>query len=195
MVDHRGKQSGYGPPGMWSDQSASLVLGADGANSRQMRRSDPISHDHLGPNPRHEGADLRMTAGNVPLGLGLGLPAPGHSGVEMPQDGGGQGSLKAPGRDDSLMVDSLFGPSDGTSEEKNLLTGFQGLSFGDDGLGSDMWSKNLTQTWEGETKSKGSSALFAAIQPNLNSNEHDMQHPSKSRFIWGTAGESHGQSS
>ena len=88
------------------------------------------------------------------------------------------------------MVDSLFGPSKAIGEEKSLLTGFQGLSFGDDGLGSDMWSKNLPQTWEGETK--GSSALFAAIQPNLGS--HDMQHPSKSRFIWGASSESQGQS-
>jgi hypothetical protein len=189
MIDPRGKQSGYGPPGMWSEQTASLAVGADGANPRQLRRPDGIGHEQHGPDPRRETVDRRMNSGNVPLSLGLGLPAPGRSLGEMPEDVGGPVAPKAPGRDDSLMVDSLFGPSDGIIEEKNLLTGFQGLSFGDDGLGADMWSNNLTNTWEGEKKSKGPSALFAAIQPNLDSNEHEMQHPSKSRFIWGAAGD------
>ena len=49
--------------------------------------------------------------------------------------------------DDSKMIDSLFGPSESKSVnpiKDDILTGFQGLSL-DDGLGSDMWGKDLSQ--------------------------------------------------
>lgn len=191
-ADHRGKPGGYGPPGMWSEQGASLVLGADGTGSRQVRRTDALRHDQHGSQPRHQGSELRMNAGAAPLGgLGLGLSAAGRASGDFPNAGGQ--AHNSSGRDDSLMVDSLFGPSDVSNEEKNLLTSFQGLSFGGDGLGSDMWSKDLSEPWEGEAK--GSSALFAAIQPNLGSSSNDEQHPSKSRFLWGATGEPRGQSS
>ena len=80
------------------------------------------------------------------------------------------------GEDDAQLIDSLFGPKDGgTSKKDNILTGFQGLSL-DEGLGSDMWGKEMAQPWN--SNPQGSSSLLASIQT-------DVHHPSQSRFGWG----------
>ena len=84
--------------------------------------------------------------------------------------------------DDSKMIDSLFGPSESKSVnpiKDDILTGFQGLSL-DDGLGSDMWGKDLSQPFDAPHQ----------ISPFLTTTHSDVaapandesQHPSKSRF-------------
>jgi hypothetical protein len=100
------------------------------------------------------------------------------------------------GRDDSLMVDSLFGPTTGTTsgaDRQNLLTGFQGLSInGGESLGSGVWGSSLPG-WEGDHGNKGctvapvdpvASTLFSGLQPPQAPEE--QQHPAQSRFHWGS---------
>lgn len=103
-------------------------------------------------------------------------------------------------KDDSRMVDSLFGPTSNQSVEvdDNILKVFQGLSLNGDGVAAgNVWGSDVDTSgiWDKTVDNKGSdvefgsdqmtsSALLAAIQPNLS---HEPQHPSKSRFIWGTA--------
>jgi hypothetical protein len=208
LHDPHGIPANYAP-GMWNDRSASLVLGSEGPTGGQLHRPvPPEDYPRGGSIPIQgrdgQGTELRMNSGPSSLGLGndfIGLPSssldtgPGHG--LRPAGGRGQSSsvLASSGRDDSLMVDSLFGPSETNNEAKNLITGFQGLALGE-GLGSDMWTKDLSQSWNsndqklsaGFRESQGSSALFAAIQPTLDA--HDVQHPSRSRFGWGASNES-----
>lgn len=181
ILDHRNKPGSYVPPGMWGGQGGSPLARSNAPDS------DQYGVNHM---KSRQPPELRMNSGTAGIGLGLGLPAPGGTNSALRQNDASQNPvLNSPGRDDSQMVDSLFGPSEESTKEKSLLTDFQGLSFGD-GLGSDMWSKNLSTDWDGETKK--TSALLAAIQPTFAAN--DAQHPSKSRFIWGASGESQGQS-
>lgn len=181
ILDHRNKTGGYVPPGMWSSQGGSPLARTNAHDS------DQYGMNHM---KSRQPPELHMNSATAGMGLGLGLPAAGGTNSALRQNDASQNPvLNSPGRDDSQMVDSLFGPSEGSTKEKSLLTDFQGLSFGD-GLGSDMWSKNLPTNWDGETTK--SSALLAAIQPTFAAN--DAQHPSKSRFIWGASGESQGQS-
>jgi hypothetical protein len=113
------------------------------------------------------------------------------------------GNVLAPVRDDSLMVDSLFGPlgsGGGQSEAQAILPGFQGLSIngGDVGLHGGAWGPS---GWDdvdcGDmaagllAESSGESVLFAALQPHHNTQE--QLHPPQSRFIWGSTKESVGQ--
>lgn len=112
-------------------------------------------------------------------------------------------NVLAPGRDDSLMVDSLFGPvgsGGGQSEAQAILPGFQGLSIngGDVGLHGGAWAPSGWDDGDGGdmasgllAESSGESGLFAALQPNLNTKE--QLHPPQSRFIWGSTKESVGQ--
>lgn len=115
------------------------------------------------------------------------------------------------GRDDSRMVDSLFGPTsdDVGAVDHNVLSGFDALSLDRDGISSgNVWGSNVntSSNWSKIVDShninggigtdlrsdqKASSALLAAIQPTLS---HEPQHPITSRFIWGTtSNESAGQ--
>jgi len=201
IVGVGGKPGGFLPSDMWGDRNASLVLGPEGMNGGQMRLPAPSNPFQRGgvPLPGHSDPELRLNHGVPSLGLSLGLPNPpvdtSHSRARIPQDIGGQTSsvLNSSGKDESKMVDSLFGPPEGSSgEEKCLLTGFQGLTLGGEGIGSDMWSNNVSQDWEAEPK--GSSTLFASIPPNLAAPaQEEQQHPPKSRFLWGAAGEPQGQ--
>ncbi|CAB9497594.1 Far upstream element-binding protein 1 [Seminavis robusta] len=197
VVDHRGKSGNYPTGGMWgSSRAAPFVPGAD--NSRVVRHSsgsEAYPHNPL-PVPSRSTRSSSTAAALGGLGIGT-LPPLDTKGIgkDMGQNNCVRSSSMNTGKDDSRMVDSLFGPTESGNDEKDVLPGFQGLALGD-GLGSEMWSKNLTQDWDSDAK--GSSALFAAIQPNLGSGTGagagaNDSHPSRSRFLWGS--ESQGQSS
>merc|ERR1712216_627108 len=114
----------------------------------------------------------------------------------------GPGSLTIPVKNESLMVDSMFGPADNAvGNGNNLVTGFQGLDIGSETLreGGGLWGQSkvgdrsdgivsLRQN-EDAVHQKETSPFFSAIQPTLEANE---QHPPKSRFFWGAS--SDGQS-
>ena len=117
------------------------------------------------------------------------------------------------GRDDSLLVDSLFGPTTRNTsgadrvdslfgpttgntrgnDRQTLLTGFQGLSISaGESLGSGVWGSSLPG-WEGDQVNKActaapvdpvASTLFSGLQP-LHAPE-EQQHPAQSRFDWGS---------
>jgi hypothetical protein len=94
------------------------------------------------------------------------------------------------GADDSLIVDSLFGPSDNMSGASALLSGLQGLSIGKEThSNSDIWGSVPAPeqqyaapprgAWEGRTETAAPSPpLFEPSQPNA----------SHSRFAWGGYG-------
>ncbi len=94
--------------------------------------------------------------------------------------------------DDSRMIDSLFGggtnvPSSNTDATNGLLTGFNGLSLPNEGVGanpSGLWgSSNLTESWrdggsdEPNVTSIGN--IFSTEVPN-----RSQDHPQESRFNW-----------
>lgn len=183
-----GKSAGFVPPGMWSE----------GAGAGQVQPSAPIDSFQRSSMPLQgqQGTDLHLNSGGQQsLGFGLGVAGtsqePRLSGGLLQESNGAAPALKPQGRDDSKMIDSLFGPSEVStkSEKDNILAGFQGLSL-DEGLSSDLWANDLSQPWD--PNPQGSSALLAAMQPDLAATE--VQHPSRSRFGWGTS-ESQGQSS
>jgi hypothetical protein len=105
--------------------------------------------------------------------------------------------------DESLMVDSLFAPAESARNDSNLLTGLQGLSINNEGLGGGLWGTSNVGNGDGgglESLSlpvgrehgadrKDESRLFAAVQPTLATHEH---HPSQSRFAWGAPRDGHG---
>lgn len=195
----QGLQGGFVPPGMWNDRNASTGLAGEIPINAQLRRPAPADSFRQTSLPIHGGVDqdndLRLKP-TVDFGGDefIGLPgAAFDKGVDagFRKTEGPQPSLLATsGRDDSIMVDSLFGPTNGGSAEaKSFLPGFQGLSLGDGGIGSDPWAKNISpENWSGGNAQaddfregpKSSSALFAAIQPTLDA--QDVQHPSRSRF-------------
>ena len=100
-------------------------------------------------------------------------------------------------RDDSLIVDSLFGPvgkSTATSDPQTILPGLQGLSINSDGLGGGMWGSSLPGWNEPEAAKKsepGQDALYGGTN-QLHSTE-DQLHPAQSRFNWGSTNGSVGQ--
>jgi hypothetical protein len=188
VVDLRAKAGNFVPQGvMWSGRTPPPFVPAADA-SRLMRHSSVPENSYQHNSMPVPSRQARTTAAGLGLGFGT---LPPLDPKEIGRDPAPVPALKSAGKDDSRMVDSLFGPSsESGNEEKNLLPGFQGLSL-EEGLGGDTWSKNLSQNWDEEPK--GSSALFAAIKPSLGPN--DMAHPSRSRFVWGAQSESQGQSS
>jgi hypothetical protein len=105
--------------------------------------------------------------------------------------------------DESLMVDSLFAPAEIGRNDSNILTGLQGLSISNEGLGGGLWgTSNVGNGGVGGLENlslpvgrdhgadrKDESGLFAAVQHNLATHEH---HPSQSRFAWGAPRDGHG---
>jgi len=101
-------------------------------------------------------------------------------------------TMISPGKDESQMVDSRFGPADSAAKDSTLLSGLHGLSISNNKgvCGSALWGgggdndKGLPPVF-GITEAsdpKGPSPVYAAIQPTLAANE---QHPPQSRFAWG----------
>jgi len=140
---------------------------------------------------------------NEYLGLTNPMPAEQNAGaVGIEGQVKGPGSLTIPVKNESLMVDSMFGPADNAvGNGNNLVTGFQGLDIGSETLreGGGLWGQSkvgdrsdgivsLRQN-EDAVHQKETSPFFSAIQPTLEANE---QHPPKSRFFWGAS--SDGQS-
>lgn len=106
------------------------------------------------------------------------------------------------GRDDSLMVDSLFAPLGNTTQapppENNLLLGLNGLSIDNDGIGASsgggLWGRSSLSNWETEKQNRSAaianndpieSALLTGLQPlHAQPQESTQQHPAQSRFNW-----------
>jgi hypothetical protein len=104
----------------------------------------------------------------------------------------------SPGRDESLMVDSLFAPAKNVRHDANLLTGLQGLSIENEGLGGGFWGSSTAGSNSGlegapplpavggggmqRSTLKEPSTLFSTAKPTPAANDH---HPSQSRFAWG----------
>eukprot|EP00980_Cylindrotheca_fusiformis_P028954 scaffold22680_cov107-Cylindrotheca_fusiformis.AAC.23 len=116
-----------------------------------------------------------------------------------------KGTAAAPlgsGRDDSLMVDSLFAPIENAKsapEESNLLLGLNGLAIGNDAIGGGsksgggLWGPASLSPWETEKQSAETAASYDAVESTLLSgleplhtqaHESTHQHPAQSRFNW-----------
>jgi hypothetical protein len=142
------------------------------------------------PNPTH-----------VPPGVNglIGLPRPAGETAPIGRKHSAPPAMSLRTGDESLMVDSLFAPAESGRNDSNILTGLQGLSISNEGLGGGMWGTSNVGNGDGgglESLSlpvgrdqgadrKDESGLFAAVQPTLATHEH---HPSQSRFAWGAFG-------
>jgi hypothetical protein len=152
--------------------------------------------------PPQTNTDRQRGATSMPLGFDVGVgggeanaaaAAPFSSLDQTPNVLAG-----ASGRDDSRLIDSLFGDQQGAS---SLLTGFNGLSMNDgDGLGggAGLWgTATLSSDWDSSNNQRAadsnsssnnkdaSSALFAGLLPPPPPQDH--QHPAQSRFNWSSA--------
>jgi len=129
---------------------------------------------------------------NDVIGLGgsqnppIGLP---------PRSAGASGPLiSAQGRDDSQIVDSLFGPPQGTAgNESSLLAGLQGLSLGSEGMNSTgLWGSSSTSnhgSLKGLPPIGGLAAPVAQENSSLFTNTGLATDPkSQSQFAWGESG-------
>jgi hypothetical protein len=93
----------------------------------------------------------------------------------------------AHGKAESQMVDSFFGPNKQDIRDNRVLNGLSGLSVADKDVSTGLWGVPIQALpslgeVEGATINK-SSALYAAIQPNLANTKE--QRPEHSRFNWG----------
>jgi hypothetical protein len=149
--------------------------------------------------PPQTNMDRQRGATSMPLGFDVGVgggetnaaaAAPFSSMDQTPNVLAG-----ASGRDNSRLIDSLFGDQQGAS---SLLTGFNGLSVNaGDGLGggAGLWATStLSSDWDSRNKERAgdlnsssnkkdtSSVLFAGLFPPPPPQDH--QHPAQSRFNW-----------
>jgi hypothetical protein len=109
------------------------------------------------------------------------------------------------GRDDALMVDSLFAPMGNptpSDPQENLLMGLKGLSIssndglgGGAGSGGGLWGPSSLADWELNKQEGGAasnpsndpmeSALLSGLQPlQTQAQESTQHHPAQSRFKW-----------
>ena len=169
--------------------------------------------------PPPSGAIGTGAASSVPLNHGFDMGAgvrgrvpamaPFNAQIETPNP---SVSGNDPLRDDSRIIDSLFGPPSSTLEGKGtsvddgaqrLITGLNALQLGTSGLppgvssgGAGLWGSSLTD-WNNATvttsqdlenitnESVLESSILAGLQPfPLGDDSH--QHPSQSRFHWGS---------
>ena len=165
-------------PGLWNQRGPT-----EASNQTVPRPSDPYYLDSL----RLHGQGPQGAA-SLPLGFNA---ARGERNVRSvapnrPLDPP-TGALDS-GRNDSLMVDSLFGPvgKGSSSEQQAILPGFQGLSINSDGLGGGVWSSSLpgwNETDGGKKNVPQEDTLFGGANPLPGNQE---QHPPQSRFNWGS---------
>jgi hypothetical protein len=157
------------------------------------------------PAPSNSGG---QRAGAMPLGFDMGLPVGGQTAQFAAHNRDPTPNVLESGRDDSRMIDSLFGPAglaagntnSGNQQATSLLTGLNGLSLNGDGLGSGggsgLWGSSLSD-WnsskpEGAAVSDSSkkdpiqSSLLAGLQPlqSLPPQDQQQHHPPQSRFNW-----------
>jgi hypothetical protein len=158
------------------------------------------------PRPPQTNMDRQRGATSMPLGFDVGVGGGGEANADANAAAAFSSLDQTPdvlvresGRDDSRLIDSLFGDQRGAS---SLLTGFNGLSINPgDGMGggTGLWgTSSLSSDWDSSNKQRAgpsnpsssnakdmSSALFAGLQPHhLSSSSEDHQHPAQSRFNW-----------
>jgi hypothetical protein len=128
--------------------------------------------------------------------IGLSSPVGQAAPIGRSRRHGAQSGMLPRTGEESLMVDSLFAPAERGRNDSNILTGLQGLSINNEGLGGGMWGSSNVGNGDGggvDTLSlpvgrehgadpKDESGLFTAVQPTLATHEN---HPSRSRFAWG----------
>ena len=123
-------------------------------------------------------ASLLRTQSSPLKSVGHPVSSPGPSIRNHLSEPDANNPLSSLGRDDSNMIDSLFGPTKVPGNESSLLAGLQGLSLESD---KGLWSAPRDQTASVLTETKPE-PLFPDAQAHHTAPD---QRPLHSRFAWG----------
>lgn len=163
-----GPAVGTGPQSVQSPTAESFQMDAAMAFLQNTKRATSVGHVVGG---------MRNSIGSTPAAAPVNKPRMGISrGLTAPT------SISNTGPDESLIVDSLFGPSNGVECSPGLLSSLGQLSIGTDPLqDTGLWGSSVEQA----NPFRGVTPDEPTRQPVFDSVVGNEQRQPQSRFAWG----------